>query len=161
MRVTIALTVAAVLATTAEAQQQKPTKLSNAEAKRVAVLIGQLDSKKFPERERAMKELAGFGKRALAEMEKAVEGGVGAEAARRLGQLIDELRAPEREAKRIAGLIKQLTSPLFRDREGAMNQLRAAGRPAVEQLRVAARSADLEVARRADMLVRQILKQMK
>jgi hypothetical protein len=73
MRATLALALAALLGGAAEARQQKPAKLSEAEAKRLAALIPQLDSKKFSERERAMKALDAFGARGLETLEKAAK----------------------------------------------------------------------------------------
>jgi hypothetical protein len=160
MRATLflaAVMVPVALRAHAEAQQQQPGKLSDAEAKRVAALIQHLDSKKFPERERAMKELAAFGERVLPTLEKAAKGPVALEVRRRLNQVIHELRAPEQ----MAALVQQLGSPYFRHREAATRELETLGPSALKPLRAAVRGPDWEVARRAEILIDRILQQKK
>src|SRR5262245_42920794 len=60
----------------AAAQNEKPKPLSDDEANQLAALIKQLDSKQFPEREKATKDLAYFGIRGLETLEKAAAGKV-------------------------------------------------------------------------------------
>ncbi|HYT88190.1 MAG TPA: hypothetical protein VEL76_05685 [Gemmataceae bacterium] len=158
MRATILLTAVglstAILPSVEGAQPQEPAKLSEADAKRVAALIRQLDSPKFPEREVATRALADFGRAALDLLEKAAKGPLSAEAQRRLNQVLGKLRGPEH----IAMLIRQLSAPFFRERQAAMMDLESIGRPALEQLRIATRSPEIEVARRAEVIIANILK---
>src|SRR5262245_58730108 len=160
MRATILVLGLGLLAGGAEGQEKKPGKLSDEDAKRVAALIGQLDSKKYPEREKAMKELAGFGERALGLLEKAAKGPASLEVQRRLNVVIWKLRAParEEEGRRIAALIEQLSSVRFADRQNATMELQAIGRPALQHLYAATLSPDAEIVRRADVIIAHILK---
>jgi hypothetical protein len=149
-------TVMMLAALCAPAAAQRPAPLGEEEAKRVAELVRRLDSKNFPERERALKELERFGPRALPALQTAAKGPISDEVRRRLGQLIDKLEPPE--LKRIPPLIEQLRARQFRDREQAMIELQALGGKALPALRAAARSPDIEVARRAEVLIARILK---
>jgi HEAT repeat protein len=163
MRARIALTLAvgwAALGGAAGAQQQKPAKLSEADAKRVAELIRQLDAKKFRERDKAMKALTAYGEPVLPALEKAVKGPVSLETQRRLNAVIWTLRAPARaeEAKRVAALIGQLNANSFEVREAALKALAAVGRPALSQLYAATFGPDPETARRAEAVIVRILK---
>lgn len=155
----LAAALAVLLCRAAGAQQQaKPAKLTDEEAKHLAKLIAQLDSKQFAEREQAMKALEEFGERGLEVMAKAAKGAANVEVQRRLNLVIGKLRAPSELERRIADLIARLAVPRFRDREEATNALMAIGRPALEQLRAAARGPDFETARRAEALIKHILK---
>jgi hypothetical protein len=139
--------------------QEKAAKLSDEQAKQVAAMIKQLDSKKFAERERAMKALGEFGRPALALLEKAEKGPVSLETRRRLSVVIWKLRAPTRAevARRVAVLIPQLSAVTFREREGAMNELLRIGRPALDQLYQATLAPDIETVRRAEVVIGRIL----
>jgi hypothetical protein len=65
--------------------------------------------------------------------------------------------APEAsDAARVAALVRQLGSESYAEREAAMAALDAAGEPALDALREAARGKDPEVRRRAVLLVRQV-----
>ncbi len=141
------------------AQQPRQAKLSDAEAERVVALIRQLNSKKFPEREGAMKELAAFGERALPALEEAAKGSLTLETRQRLNQVIRKLRAPGQE--RVLVLVRQSGARSFRDREAATRELETFGPSALKPLRAAALGPDREGARRAEALIARILKQMK
>ncbi len=162
MRVTMLLGVVGLLAALASpvlGQVQQPAKLSDKESKRVAELIGQLDSKKFPQRESAMKELDGFGERALELLEKAAKNPVSVEAQRRINQLIGKVR--HNDGNRIAAIVQRLGDRRFQERQTAMMELEQIGRPALTHLYAARLSPEIEVARRADVLITRILKQAK
>jgi hypothetical protein len=162
MRATVFLAVALLPAAPGSvdsAQQPKQAKLSGEEAKRVAALIDQLDSKKFPEREWAMKQLGAFGERVLPTLEKVAKGPLALEVRQRLNQVIRRLRAPEQE--RIAVLVQHLGARSYRDREAAMRELETFGPAALKPLRAAALGPDQEVVRRAKALIARILKQRK
>ena len=58
------------------------------------------------------------------------------------------------DPKRIAELIQQLGSLKFIERENARRELEAIGEPALEALKKAAKSEDLETSRRASEIVR-------
>src|SRR5262245_47340309 len=68
--------------------------------------------------------------------------------------------ADDSDSQRIAKQIAQLGSGNFQEREEATRALRAAGAPALEALRQAAKSPDPEVRQRAEDLVQQIIHQM-
>src|SRR5262249_25097373 len=133
-------------------------KLIAEDARRVAALIEQLDSKKFAEREKAMKELSGLGPGVLGALEKAARGRVTLETQRRLNLVIWKLRAPARaeEAKRVALLIPKLCADRFEERQQATEALVAIGRTGLEQLYAATLSPDIELVRRADVVIRRI-----
>jgi hypothetical protein len=146
----------------AAGQDEKPRPLGEKEAKELAALIERLDSKKFAEREKATKEITAFGIRGLEAMEKAAREPLTLEAQRRLGMVIWKLKAPAARAevrKRIDGLIPVLSSPAFKDRQGATDELIAIGLPALEHLYAAATlHTDPETVRRVDAVIRAILK---
>src|SRR5262245_42296621 len=58
------------------------------------------------------------------------------------------------ETERINQLVKQLGSSKFAERENAKRELEKIGVPALEALRKAAQSSDLETSRRASELVK-------
>jgi hypothetical protein len=164
MRATIFLTVVGLAAAAPRdgvAQGDKPAKLSAEDARQVAALIEQLDSKRFAEREKAMKELSGFGPGVLGALEKAARGRVSLETQRRLNLVIWKLRAPARaeEAKRVAVLIPKLGANRFEERQQATEALVAIGRTGLEQLYAATLSPDIEIVRRADAVISKILAQ--
>jgi hypothetical protein len=66
--------------------------------------------------------------------------------------------AADNDADKIDQLIEQLGSGAFKDRESATKALDAIGAPALEKLRKAAESEDLEIKRRAADLVKRIEK---
>src|SRR5262249_13471582 len=66
--------------------------------------------------------------------------------------------AADNDADKIDQLIEQLGSGTFKDRESATKALDAIGAPALEKLRKAAESEDLEIKRRAADLVKRIEK---
>src|SRR5258708_37629400 len=66
--------------------------------------------------------------------------------------------AADNDAEKIDQLIEQLGSGTFKDRESATKALDAIGAPALEKLRKAAESEDLEIKRRAADLVKRIEK---
>jgi hypothetical protein len=160
MRAMILLGVIGLLAALAgPAAAQKQGKLSDKEMKRAQELIDQLDARKFTDRERAMKELAGLGERALALLEKAARRPASLEAQRRLTYLIGKAR--EEESRRFAPIIQRLGDPLFQERQAAMAELEKIGRPALRYLHAAKRGQDPETVRRADLLINRILQRAK
>jgi hypothetical protein len=68
--------------------------------------------------------------------------------------------ADKADAERIAKLIKQLASDSFAEREKATDDLDAIGLPALEALRKAAQSEELEVRMRAGRIVAKLEKQL-
>ncbi|MBL8793759.1 MAG: HEAT repeat domain-containing protein [Planctomycetia bacterium] len=61
--------------------------------------------------------------------------------------------SPSHDPQRVAALIRQLGADKFQDREAASRALEAAGAEALEPLRQAAKSTDLEIARRAAEII--------
>src|SRR5262245_9454066 len=56
------------------------------------------------------------------------------------------------DSKQISGLVSQLVSPRFKEREDAAQQLRGLGAGALDALRSAVRNSDPEIRRRAETL---------
>lgn len=73
-----------------------------------------------------------------------------------LGLALPSVADERADKDRIAILVSQLGSPKFTEREAAMERLEAIGPAALESLRKAAASKDLEIRRRAEMLVRKL-----
>jgi len=155
MRYVLVITLVAVLAPAAAAQDKK---LDKADADRLAKLIEQLGSKKFQERQAATKAIAEFGQPALEMLQKAAKKTDDLETGRRLGLLIWKLRAPARaeQAKQIAKLILKLNSDRFEDREAATKELVTVGQPALSQLYEATLAPDVELVRRAQSIIDKI-----
>jgi RNA polymerase sigma factor (sigma-70 family) len=70
-----------------------------------------------------------------------------------------KITGKDTDADRVAKLIEQLGSDTFADREAASRELERVGSAALEALRKAAQSADLEIRRRAQALVNKIEKE--
>jgi WD40 repeat protein len=120
----------------------RPT--ATADPKRVRALLTQLDSARFAARDRARAELVKLGYGAFAQLEKAAaDNSASLESRRRLGQIIDQLRAlpqsPEGlRAARLIETLERIGSPAARQ---ALDELAkgAGGAPQTEAARSALR----------------------
>jgi hypothetical protein len=77
-----------------------------------------------------------------------------------LGAVLNGTAGADETSDRVARLVKELGSSKFTVRDRAKRQLEAIGRPALDALRQAARSSDLETSRRAGELVKHMEEKM-
>lgn len=132
----------------------------------IALLIQQLGSPTFGERERAEKELVSIGFPALPMLQRAITF-PDKEMARRAQRAIAKINpvasqgvglpiAGLRHKKHLDELIELLGSPKFNEREQAEKVLVALGSVALPKLEIALKSPDKEVARRAKNAIAEI-----
>jgi hypothetical protein len=159
MTQTLAVAIVAGCLAGGPAADAKGGKLSRPEAERLGKLIEQLASPKYKERHQATREIEKFGLPALGLLDKAAQKPANLEMERRLGLIIWKLRAPARaeEARRIAAIIPGLGSARFEEREATASKLEAIGRPALAPLYEATLGSDVEVTRRAEIVIQKIL----
>jgi hypothetical protein len=126
------------------------------DAKRVAALVKQLDDDRFAVREKADKALREGGKAVVPLLRKELKGAKSLEVRRRLERLISVLGA-NRPAKvseeKLAKLVGQLGSEAFEERQKAEQELLKAGKAAAPLLRKALKGNDLEIKRRARIIL--------
>src|SRR5262245_26503296 len=127
-----------------------PALVAPAQEAQIETLIRQLGDGKFPVREAATHALEKDGEPARKQLEQAARTSQDGEVRRRARLLVQGLD------RKVAGIVQQLAADSFDKREQATRALLAAGEVARKQLEEARSNPDIEIKRRAEVILQRL-----